>query len=810
MTIEFNGDFRRPIIDLDEPLTWDACRRLVRIVDTLIDRFFFDEVEIAIASPGGRVDALSFYLRAADRWRSRGLRLRTHAISNAESGAALMLSLGTERAAEPEARLLYHLARYVKVSSVTAQVGAQMLDSLNAIDGEMVRRLADRALETRRSCGSVPYRAQPSDRDVLEHLVRGSGEVKGGREKLRDLARALGRTVTRAIRQQNRDALVGLYSRLAATDVSISPELALTLRLIDRVGAFEEGATRTRGPAGLVVPEWSALFPPGGDVPRDVLTRHCLILGETGSGKTASAILPIVAAMAKAPSKRLSCALIIDPKKELAPILKTLAPDRVHHLTTSDCALDLMVGRRWSMAEDLAAGRWLSAATKMLFRVVSFIPSSPARAVLMGGPSKGSTADFFDRNGTTMVLDVLALALMLTAPNAPDPREWGSDDRQAVAWVTELIARAQGDGTERGPNALALCAWAIEGPLVLPQSEETTGTVYLDGCEDGWTPKSRVWLFGRIAQLAMPIWGSERGEGQDVLKRVIQYWTPLSAIERQHAGIVGTARAITHEFASPAIARSLYFGCEPGYVAALAAGLCLDVNRTVAPGQDNVELVLFQPSRDGLDNLIAVALKALFFEAVLEDSDREGGAADLPLVGYVADEAHRFITADRVHGEQSFLDSCRSYGACCFLACQSISSIEHTLADGGGSPALNDAAVSILWNNTGSKLVFRTTDRETTSRVQDLCPRIPGQYDVTEVRPVSTLRPGEAYVALADGRFERRQLRQFDVGELKKVVSDDRGLDLRALSFANAPKRRLPDVDRGDQPRLGECTTTVR
>ena len=58
-----------------------------------------------------------------------------------------------------------------------------------------------------------------------------------------------------------------------------------------------------------------------------------------------------------------------------------------------------------------------------------------------------------------------------------------------------------------------------------------------------------------------------------------------------------------------------------------------------------------------------MALKASFFEAVLAEPARVRAEPDLPLVGYVADEFHRFVTSDAVHGEQSFLDTCRSHGA---------------------------------------------------------------------------------------------------------------------------------------------------
>ena len=72
----------------------------------------------------------------------------------------------------------------------------------------------------------------------------------------------------------------------------------------------------------------------------------------------------------------------------------------------------------------------------------------------------------------------------------------------------------------------------------------------------------------------------------------------------------------------------------------------------------------------------------------------------------------------------------------------------------------------MLWNNTGTKLVFRTTDPRTGQRIDDLAPYRPGLAGVTRVRPVSTLATGECYAVLADGRFERRQLLPFtDVEE---------------------------------------------
>ena len=60
--------------------------------------------------------------------------------------------------------------------------------------------------------------------------------------------------------------------------------------------------------------------------------------------------------------------------------------------------------------------------------------------------------------------------------------------------------------------------------------------------------------------------------------------------------------------------------------------------------------------------------------------------------------------------------------------------------------------------NTATKYVFRSTDADTAARVAALSPHRPGFVPAVAVRPLATLAPGECYVAVADGRFERRQL----------------------------------------------------
>ena len=763
MTVSFQHHHDYAVVPFTGVLDWPSCIAVVASVDTAIDAYFYHTVEIAVTSPGGDAHALTFLIAALNRWRKQGVRIRTRVNAHAKSAAAIMVALGEERVAEPGATLHFHHPHAViHNDALTARQSSSLSSALQRIDDQLLCHLVERAFDgSLTRTGRSRHAADPSDRHVLEHVWT-----------------ALAKTVDEAIRDGDCATVSRIYRRLMDTDLSISATLACTLRLLDRIGPVVCDASRFGGTPGLTIPQWSALYPPRGSVPREVLARHTLILGETGSGKTASAILPVVASMARAPRDVLGTALIIDPKRELAPALEDLAPQRIHHVDARTAVLDLMAGPRWRVAEELEAERWYTAATLIVYRAASFIPGNPARVLLQRSP--GTRDEFFDREGSELVLCVLAAVLMVMSPRAPSPEEWLRSDREAVDFVRELIARAKGCPGERGPNILALAAWVLDGPLMTYPHRE--GRIRITpGSEDEW-------LFTRIARAALAVWGTKPGQGRDVLNRVLGYWDTIAAIDRQYAGVRATARVVCSAFASPVVANTLYFGFEPGFVTS-RGGTGVDFTRAVS--REGGPLVHYQPARDGLDVLVAMALKAIFFEAVLDDDERtRGSAAGMPLAAYVADEFQRFITSDPVHGEQSFLDSCRSFGAFCVLASQSLAALEHALAYGGGNSTQNEASIGVLCNNTSTKLLFRTTDPITASRLHDLCPLRPGLPAVSKVRPLSTLAPGECYAVLADGRFERRQLEPF-VPERSESRDRDRRHEKRPESCSrSAPGQR--------------------
>ena len=694
----------RAVVQFSGELTHEAAVELVDTVDMLVRVYFHSVVELVIASLGGASSALEHYLNAQCRWRAAGVRVRTRVVERAASAAALMLSLGDERIAEPGASLLYHLFRMPSNDPVTASAAALIFADLTRLDEQYVGRLVDRAMADADGAAMVSVDVEPSDCQLLRLLTADlpSG-AKGCARTLRGLARELERVVRRALRAKDRAALAEIYRRLCRSELPVSPAVARTLRLIDRVGTPQAPSSVAPEALGLTIPQWAALYPPAGEIPRAILTRHTLALGDTGSGKTASAVLPVVRALLQAPAGSVGAALVIDPKREIGPLLEREAPERLHTVVPSQSGLDLMTGPDWSLADDLAAGHFLGAAMRILVRVLGFDPTLPTRVLVEHhAPESSTNAAYFDRDGSALLLTTLAFVLMVTRRRAPLPEQWCPDD--AREWMQRLLARAQGGAGGRGHNALALAAYVLD-----------TGFP-LGGASD--FPDHRAdppWLFGIAVGGAASQWGTEPGEARDLIDRVKGYWRPMAReVPWQFAGVLSSARVACSALAEPGLATVIYFGCEPG--AAGTGGLARELARAVsrdAPGR----VLLYQPSRSGLDSLVGKVLKALFFEAVLNDPDRVRGGADLPLVGYVADDCHRFITSDPVHGEQSFLDTCRSFGVACVLACQSIASIEHALAQRGGGEAQDRAAVSILWNNTGSKLFFRSTDPRTAGRV---------------------------------------------------------------------------------------------
>ena len=348
-----------------------------------------------------------------------------------------------------------------------------------------------------------------------------------------------------------------------------------------------------------------------------MLTRHTLALGDTGSGKTASVVLPILQGALRAPRGRFAGGLIIDPKRELAALVEREAPDRMHLLNPSEMGIDLMSGEADALAQLLREWRYRAVAQRILLRTLSFEPHLPTRVMLdHRAPDYTTNAEFWDREGTSLLLTVVAFVLMLIDRRAAPPEDWLADAEPECRWVRALFARAAGGAGERGDNVLALAAWVLDSAFAV------------HSVRDGSSPFGDMvdFRFGRVARAARDLWIA-KGEATDVVRKILEYWLPLTETSGQFWTIVASARAACGASAEPALARTVYFGCEPGASSAYETGDA--IGRAAGTDPDGPVLV-YQPCDSAASALVAAAIKFIFFRCVTAHPERVRGGDHIP------------------------------------------------------------------------------------------------------------------------------------------------------------------------------------
>ena len=498
----------RAVVRVAGELTVDAVEELVDTVDMLCRVYFYSLIEIRIGSRGGTSAALGSFCDALARWRAAGVRVRTRVVTVAESAAAIVLSLGDERIAEPRAQVLYHNFRVVEPGSLTADGSASVCARLSHLDEHYLARLVERAIDGGNPSQSRRGAIDDSDLPVLERITRlfpCAEEARAG--GVARLACVLERFIQRAIRDRDPNPIAFLYAQLFDSELSVSPAVAHLLRLIDHVGDPAPACVQMpAGALGLTVPEWARLYPPAGDVPREVLIRHTLVFGATGAGKTASVVLPILQAALRAPRGRFSGGLVLDPKRELAVLVEREAPGRLHLLNPSEAGVDLMAGEADALAQLLREWRYRAVAQRILLRALSFERHLPTRVMLdHQAPQYTTNSEFWDREGTALLTTVVAFVLMLVDPRTSPPEDWLGDAEPECRWVCALRARARGGAGERGDNVLALAAWVFDSAFAVRSVR--------DGSDSPFGAMVDFSLRPRCARRAKPLGGQGRGDG---------------------------------------------------------------------------------------------------------------------------------------------------------------------------------------------------------------------------------------------------------------------------------------------------------
>ena len=445
-------------------------------------------------------------------------------------------------------------------------------------------------------------------------------------------------------------------------------------------------------PAFQLPGEWLGMR----SIPPAIMGRHWMTMGETGSGKTVSAVQPLLHSLLSyelANGDRASL-LVIDPKDELAGWIRR----KLDAAGETDRLVVVSENLRVVFFE---GGQHLSI-TDRLALIQSIAPDYYR-------DPEGNSAHWIEL-GRSMLRE-LVQAEAVFREKIPD----ASLMEEARAELSELAGGAIDSEVDR----------SFFGDLktVLNYSRSSHRAL-----------KQTHGVFTKIAK--------EAGLPARIADPFGRYTSSFDLIE-QFNYVVMTLDPLLEALCNPDVVRLVElspfeFGGGEG---------TLSIREQIESGK----VLLFSPGAIAHEstNIVGRVLKTKFFQASF---CRKNKARP---VGYVCDEFQRFITSDPESGEQSFLDRCRAHRVICVLATQSVASIQYAI----GNDRRSTSAISVILNNTAGKIFMRNTDPSTMGAMRNLLPAAPlGSPHITEVRPATTLQPGEAYYLLADGKWGRKQI----------------------------------------------------
>jgi hypothetical protein len=169
---------------------------------------------------------------------------------------------------------------------------------------------------------------------------------------------------------------------------------------------------------------------------------------------------------------------------------------------------------------------------------------------------------------------------------------------------------------------------------------------------------------------------------------------------------------------------------------------------TIAAGA----LLAYQP-KDISDesSMIGRAIKRAYLRAITRGAACDDTGKPVRHAYYVCDEFQRFIG-----GEEVFFDTMRAGGGCACVATQSLAALRHALGEG----ETKESALQAITSNLSSVIQFMSPDPLVTRTWQTLLPTPanPSLPHVLTIRPISMLPVGGAYW-FSEGRFGYGQIR---------------------------------------------------
>ncbi len=444
----------------------------------------------------------------------------------------------------------------------------------------------------------------------------------------------------------------------------------------------------------FIIDEWSAIEAKALS-PR-IMSRHFLITGETGSGKTVSAVKPLLrSALAYRASEAFNrtSLLVIDPKHELQQIVR----DECAPLERPTLMLGQAGSPRVRLFEGFA-GRSAAASVSYALSLCSpaFVQSRGAmEAYWKNSALQIITCIFAAREAASKFGDINFREVLRIRATLPE----------ALKAIEMTPAFNVGDNFFAVD--LAFCHLIMSHPSILQP--------FAILCRDlGMEPRE----YAKLTSLL----DAPPGQRASELSTALLYLTDLAEADLNRC--VDLAPAWFPSSGTASVRDSV---------------------------EDGVAIVFSPDLGSSGAEVAGRVLKTKYFEAAFCRSNKHR-----PMF-YICDEFQRFITSDPESGEQAFLDRCRAYRVTCVLATQSLAAIKNRLAQQNTSHSSDvDATLNILLGNTGNKLFFRSTERETLEAVARLMPHPRrGGLSAVQLCPPSQLGVGECYYVFADGAAGR-------------------------------------------------------
>lgn len=447
------------------------------------------------------------------------------------------------------------------------------------------------------------------------------------------------------------------------------------------------------------VPELASI---GLSVTPSILNRGVLVVGASGMGKSASAMLPVLSAIRRqwraTDAAGRPAALIVDPKLEL------VAPDdpEVIHL-----------GRHGSAAvrfyDNTVNGRDPGVVLDEAFAL------SPAATPFSRDPFWRATARALLR--ACVQIDTTIFA---EASDAMSARQQQCDIWQVIA----SFFTKRGPGRARGTEALIDMSKPWSRYLALCRKLQR-----IPGDTDA---DSLAHDLEKVFRAHLPAYDAA------------ELLSVCSLAADTATSVVATAASLLGPLADHRVQSAIDFDFCPGGQRSDAV--------TMADAIAGGALLAYQP-KDISDEsaMIGRAIKRAYLRAITCGAACDETGKPVRHAFYVCDEFQRFIG-----GEEVFFDTMRAGGGCACVATQSLAALRNALGEG----ETKESALQAITSNLSSVIQFMSPDPLVTRTWQTLLP-MPANSTlphVLTVRPISMLPVGGAYW-FSEGRFGYGQVR---------------------------------------------------